>query len=90
MKVNLNKSEIKQILVWAEHMIEGGHFGDGNFMIPEEAGIRDKLQHFEGEEIELSAIDLKIIKYWAEGTLGSILRASLPEEISVIDKLKFH
>lgn len=85
---NFTGSEIRQILIWAEHAIEGGHFGDGNFMLPEEAITRRKMQEHTSGDINLTKMDLKIIRYWAEGTLGSSLKGMVPEEISVIEKLK--
>ena len=86
---NFSSSEIRQILIWAEHAIEGGHFGDGNFMLPEEAITRKKMQEHTDGDIHLSKMDLKIIRYWAEGTLGSSLKGMVPEEISVIEKLQW-
>ncbi len=86
--MELSTTEVKQILVWAEHAIEGGHFGDGNMMIPEEEITRNKLINQKSGNIHLSRSDIKIIKYWAESTLGSSLRGMLPEEVSVIEKIK--
>jgi hypothetical protein len=88
MKIELTVPEVKQLLVWAEHAIEGGHFGDGNFMIPEEEITRNKLKDFKGGTFELSKMDIRILYYWAEANLGSSLNGMIPEEISIVEKLK--
>ena len=86
--MNLSSTEVRQILVWAEHAIEGGHFGDGNMMIPEEAITLNKLKEKKQGEFDFSRSDIKILKYWAESTLGQSLKGMVAEEISVVEKIK--
>jgi hypothetical protein len=88
LEVYLTKQELKQILVWAENAIEGGHFGDGNIVLPEEEITLKKIKNHEDGNISLGIYDIKIIKYWAESILGSSLKGMISEEISVLEKLK--
>jgi hypothetical protein len=83
MVVELNDREIKAIQAWAESIIHGGHWGDGDAIVPEEDIILQKLNAAAGSKLTLNEHEVRIILSWSDSTLGIL---NLEEE-SVIRKL---
>lgn len=88
MTIKLTPLELKQLLIWADNTIAGGHFGDGNVVFPEEGFTLQKLKKSPAGEIEISPRDLKIMLIWVENAVGSTMRGMTSEETSLIAKLK--
>lgn len=88
MKIELSPLEIRQLIIWAKNTIEGGHFGDGNVVFPEEEVTLYKLEHSEDGQVEVTERDLNILKIWSENAIGQSLHGMTSEEISVVSKLK--
>jgi hypothetical protein len=84
MDLVLTEREAKAIKIWADSVIHGGHWGDGDAIIPEEDIIIRKLNHIEGDVISLNEQEARIILSWSDSTLG----IHTLEEESVLKKLK--
>lgn len=83
-KLYISPNEINAIKAWADKSIHGGHWGDGDFSIPEETIILKKLGEMKGGWLELKDNEAKIILTWSESSMG----IHTMEEESVIKKLK--
>ena len=84
MDLVLTDREARAIKIWADSVIHGGHWGDGDAVIPEEDIIVRKLNHIEGDVISLNEQEVRIILSWSDSTLG----IHTLEEESVLKKLK--
>ena len=84
MDLVLTDREARAIRIWADSVIHGGHWGDGDAVIPEEDIIVRKLNHIEGDVISLNEQEVRIILSWSDSTLG----IHTLEEESVLKKLK--
>ena len=84
MDLPLTDREVKAIRIWADSVIHGGHWGDGDAIIPEEDIIIKKLDSRENDVISLNEQEAKIILSWSDITLG----IHTLEEESVLKKLK--
>ncbi len=84
MDLTFTDREVMIIKIWADSIIHGGHWGDGDAIIPEEDIILTKLQNMEDNTVSLSENEAKIILTWSDSTLG----IHTLEEESVIKKLK--
>ena len=84
MKIYLSANEVNAVKAWADKNIHGGHWGDGDLAIPEEAIILKKLEGMENGNIELKDNEAKIILTWSESSMG----IHTMEEDSVIKKLR--
>ena len=84
MDLPLTDREVKAIRIWADSVIHGGHWGDGDAIIPEEDIIIRKLDSRENVVISLNEQEAKIILSWSDSTLG----IHTLEEESVLKKLK--
>jgi len=84
MDIMFTDREVLIIKIWADSIIHGGHWGDGDVIIPEEDIILTKLQNMEDNTVSLSENEAKIILTWSDSTLG----IHTLEEESVIKKLK--
>ena len=76
--------EISVIKVWADNNIHGGHWGDGDFFIPEEKIILQKLDNVKNGEIDINEFEVGIILTWSESLRGVYTM----EDESAIRKLK--
>ena len=70
MTINLTDSEITVIKIWAENNIHGGHWGNGDFYIPEENIILQKLDNVKNGDIEINEYEAGIILKWSESLRG--------------------
>ena len=83
MNLVLTETEISVIRIWAESTIRGGHWGDGDFFIPEEGIILRKIAESKGGKINLTNDEVRIILIWSESSRGIYTM----EEESAIGKL---
>jgi hypothetical protein len=83
-EILLSQSEIDVIKIWADNTIHGGHWGDGDFMIPEENIILDKFDKVKNGKVHLTKNEVRIILTWSESSHG----IHTIEEENVINKLK--
>jgi hypothetical protein len=84
MNLVLTETEISVIRIWAESTIRGGHWGDGDFFIPEESILLRKLDESKGGLINLTNGEARMILIWSESSRGIYTM----EEESAIGKLK--
>lgn len=83
MELHLSANEVTAIKIWADTNIHGGHWGDGDFFVPEEKIILEKLDKMKNGMLELTKYDAGIILAWSESSHGIYTM----EEESVIRKL---
>jgi len=83
-EIYLSANEVNVIRAWADKNIHGGHWGDGDFTIPEETIILRKLSNIVNGKVQLNDNEAKIILVWSESSLG----IHNMEEESVIKKMK--
>ena len=83
MQLHFSPSEIEIIKIWADTTIHGGHWGDGDFAVPEENIILDKIAKTGNGMVDLSDSEARIILTWSESSRG----IHTMEEESVINKL---
>ena len=83
MKIELSPGEIQVIKIWAENNIHGGHWGDGDIVVPEEQIILDKLNLIKNRKIDITPNEARIILTWSSSSLG----INTYEESTVINKL---
>jgi hypothetical protein len=84
LKLNLSVNEVNAIKAWADKIIHGGHWGDGDIVIPEESIILNKLEGMQNGTLDLKENEAKIILTWSESSMG----IHNMEEDSVIKKLQ--
>ena len=84
MKLNFTNSEITVIKIWADNNIRGGHWGNGDFFIPEEKIILEKLDGSKNGNIEINEYEADIMLKWSESLRGVYTM----EDESAIKKLK--
>ena len=84
MHIHFSPSEIATIKIWAETTIHGGHWGDGDFAVPEENIILEKIAKMDNGMVELTTSEARIILTWSESSHG----IHTMEEVSVINKLR--
>jgi hypothetical protein len=84
MKLHFNDSEIAVIKIWADNNIRGGHWGNGDFFIPEEKIILQKLDNSKDGKIEINKYEVGIMLKWSESLRGVFTM----EDESAIKKLK--
>ena len=87
MTLNLTDLEKRQILIWADDTMAGGHWGNGNVVFPEEQITLQKLNS-STNDIKVEERDVKTMMIWAENAIGKTLKGMTSEEISLIQKLK--
>ena len=84
MKFYLSENEVNAIRAWADKIIHGGHWGDGDIVIPEESIILKKIERMNDGQLDLKENEVKIILTWSESSMGILTM----EEDSVIKKLQ--
>jgi len=84
MKLVLSSNEIKIIRIWADSTMHGGHWGDGDIVLPEERIILDKLGNTGGGELDFTPEEARIVLIWSESSRG----IHTMEEESAIGKLR--
>ncbi len=84
MYIHLTESQKNVIKIWADKTIHGGHWGNGDFMVPEESIILKKIENSNGGRISLTSNEVRIILVWSESSRG----IHTLEEESTIQKLK--
>jgi hypothetical protein len=84
LKLNLSANEVNAIKAWADTIIHGGHWGDGDIVIPEESIILNKIEEMQNGTLDLKENEAKIILTWSESSMG----IHNMEEDSVIKKLQ--
>jgi hypothetical protein len=84
MIVKFTDFEIAVIKIWADNSIRGGHWGDGDFYIPEEKIILQKLDNANKGKIEINEYEAGIMIKWSESLRGVYTM----EDASAIKKLK--
>jgi hypothetical protein len=72
MVLELSDREARAIQIWAESIVHGGHWGDGDMAV------------LEDNKLSISETEAKIILAWSDSTLGIYTL----EEDSVIKKIK--
>ncbi|MDH5682753.1 MAG: hypothetical protein OEZ36_14270, partial [Spirochaetota bacterium] len=87
MYLKLTELEKKQLLIWADNTMTGGHWGNGNVVFPEEANTLQKINTSSSNELTIEERDLKTMIIWAENAIGKTLKGMTSEEISLINKL---
>lgn len=87
-EISFSNSEIRLLKIWAENTIHGGHYGNGDIILPDEEVILTKVKNAIDGKIQLKPRDIQVILIWAENMIGSDLKGMTPEEISVVEKLK--
>ena len=88
LEISFTNSEIRQLTIWAESTIHGGHYGDGDIILPDENVILTKLKKTNDGTIKLTNRDIEVLLIWAGNAIGSDLQGMTPEEISALQKLK--
>lgn len=88
MELKLTNLELRQLLIWADHTISGGHWGDGDVVFPEEGITLDKLNKSQDGTVEANERDISTMIIWCENAIGKTLKGMTSEEISLIEKLK--
>lgn len=83
MQIYISAPEVTVIKIWADANIHGGHWGDGDFFVPEEKIILEKLDNIKNGKLELTEYEAGIILSWSESSRGIYTM----EEESVIKKL---
>jgi hypothetical protein len=83
-QLRFSKTELQVIMIWAGNTIHGGHWGDGDFAIPEERIILHKLEGVGDGSIDLTGDEAKIILAWSESSRG----IHTMEEESALAKLR--
>ena len=83
-KVYLSENEVVAVKAWADKIIHGGHWGDGDIVIPEESIILRKIEEIQDGILDLKETEIKIILTWSESSMG----IHTIEEDSVIKKLQ--
>ena len=83
-KVYLSENEVIAVKAWADKIIHGGHWGDGDIVIPEESIILRKIEEIQDGILDLKETEIKIILTWSESSMG----IHTIEEDSVIKKLQ--
>ena len=63
--IKFTTNEIRIIKLWADNVIHGGHWGDGDVIFPDEAITLEKLNNFE-ENMTFNSRDIDIIVIWAD------------------------
>jgi hypothetical protein len=84
MEFTFTDREVRVIKIWADSFIHGGHWGDGDVIVPEEDIIINKLNSIKDNVISLNENEAKIILAWSDSTLGIYTM----EEESVLKKLR--
>ncbi len=82
----LSSLEKRQLVIWAEKTIHGGHYGDLDVMIPEEGELLERLKDVKGS-IDITQRDVHIMKMWAENSIGGSLRGQTIEERNLVKKI---
>ena len=84
MELYLSVNEANVIKAWADKIMHGGHWGDGDIVIPEEAIILKKIEGIQDGKLALKENEARIILTWSETSMG----IHNMEEDSVIKKLQ--
>ena len=84
MTIQLSDREAQAIRIWAESVIHGGHWGDGDVIVPEEDILLNKLTSMTNNRLSISQTEAKIILAWSDTTLG----IHTIEEDSVVKKIR--
>jgi len=82
--IQLSDREAQAIRIWAESVIHGGHWGDGDVIVPEEDILLNKLTSMTNNRLSISQTEAKIILAWSDTTLG----IHTIEEDSVVKKIR--
>ena len=88
MILTLTPLECKQLVIWADNTMAGGHWGDGNVVFPEEEITIQKVNAATDGKIKVSERDINTMIIWAENAVGKTLKGMTSEEISLISKLR--
>ncbi len=83
MEFTFTEGEVHVIRVWADSSIHGGHWGDGDVIVPEEEIILKKLDNMKDNVLTLNEKEAQIIMTWSDSTYG----IHTLEEESVIKKI---
>jgi hypothetical protein len=84
MTIQLSDREARAIQIWAESVIHGGHWGDGDAVVPEEDILLNKLTSMKNNRLSISETEARIILVWSDTTLG----IHTIEEDSVVKKIR--
>ena len=84
MTIQLSDREARAIQIWAQSVIHGGHWGDGDVIVPEEDILLNKLTSMKNNRLSISETEAKIILVWSDSTLG----IHTIEEDSVVKKIR--
>jgi len=82
--IQLSDREAQAIRIWAESVIHGGHWGDGDVIVPEEDILLNKLGSMKNNRLSITETEAKIILAWSDSTLG----IHTIEEGSVVKKIR--
>lgn len=82
MQVQFSKQEVKILHIWADSIIHGGHWGDGDIIFPDEQIALNTLERAaNNEKIDLSGRTVQIFLIWAARSTDT------PEEELLKEKL---
>ena len=84
MELFLTDQEINIIKGWADSNIHGGHWGDGDLMVPEEEILLRKLNTIKEGRLHITDREAKLILTWSESSHG----IHIMEEDSIVQKIK--
>ena len=84
MEIIFTQQEIKIIKIWADNNIHGGHWGDGDVMVPEEEILLKKIYEMTDGRLNLRKNEAKLILTWSESSHGIYTL----EEDSIIKKIQ--
>jgi len=83
MKINLSDNEIRILKLWADDVMSGGHWGDGDVIFPDESVLLERIKMVRKDNtVELTPRNIDIALIWSEKNNGT------PEEEDLIAKLK--
>jgi len=83
MEIQFSKRDIAILKVWADNVIHGGHWGNGDVVFPDEQIMLDKISRLEDDKsVKFDKRNLEIIMVWA-GT-----SSDTPEEMILKERLQ--
>lgn len=66
-QITLTKTELQHLQIWADNVMHGGHWGNGDIIFPDEQGALDFINNVETEEpVEVPERILEILLIWSE------------------------
>lgn len=67
--IKLSKEQRDRVVFYSSQIIQGGHWGDGDVVLPEENILIEKLKG-ENDEIQINQQEMKVLFNWIYTTLN--------------------